>query len=44
MRNNAGGVQDLSARVALPLIVVEYDTGGPMQLANDNALGTIDNE
>ena len=37
-------VEELAARVRLALVVVEEDAGAAVQLADDDALGTVDDE
>ncbi|MCY1501411.1 hypothetical protein D9M68_354870 [compost metagenome] len=42
--NDASGVQQLAGAVGLATVVVEEHTRGTVQLGNDDALGTVDDE
>src|SRR5262249_6079544 len=44
VRDDARAVEQLAARVRLALVVVEEDARRAMQLADDDALGTVDDE
>ena len=44
VRDDARGVEQLAARVRLALVVVEEDAGAAVQLADDDALGAVDDE
>ena len=42
--NDAGGEQELARRMRFPLVVVEEDAWRAMHLADDDALGAVDDE
>ena len=44
VRDDAGAVEHLAARVRLALVVVEEDARAAVQLADDDALGPVDDE
>ena len=44
VRNHARGEEKLAGRVRLALVVLEEDAGGAVQLADDDALGPVDDE
>ncbi len=44
IRNNAGGEQELTRTVGLATVMIKQNTGRTVHLADDNALGTIDDE
>src|SRR6185369_601675 len=44
VRDHAGRIKELSARVRLALVVVEEDARASVKLAHDDALGTVDDE
>ncbi len=44
VRDDAGAVEHLAARVRLALVVVEEDARAAVQLADDDALGSVDDE
>ena len=44
VRDDAGAVEHLAARVGLALVVVEEDAGAAVELADDDALGPVDDE
>ena len=44
VRDHARAVEELAARVRLALVVVEEDAGAAVQLADDDALGAVDDE
>src|ERR1019366_4931049 len=44
VRDDAGAVEHLAARVGLALVVVEEDARAAVQLADDDALGAVDDE
>ena len=44
VRDDAGAVEHLAARVRLALVVVEEDARAAVQLADDDALGAVDDE
>ncbi len=44
VRNDAGGEQELAGAVSLAAVMVKQDTGRTVHLADDNALGAIDDE
>ena len=44
VRNDAGLVEQLAGRVRLALVVIEEDAGASVKLADDDALGAVDDE
>ena len=44
VRNDTCVIQDLTGRVGLTFVTVKEDARATVQLRNDNALGTVDNE
>ena len=44
VRDDAGGVEQLARRVGLALVVVEEHARRAVQLADDDALGAVDDE
>ena len=44
VRDHAGAVEQLARRVGLALVVIVEDTGRAVQLRDDDALGTVDDE
>ena len=42
--DDARGVEQLAARVGLALVVIEEDAGAAVELADDDALGAVDDE